>query len=150
MRRLPLSTQNSIFTLNSVPGSPGPRAAACVMSPAYFMHVDRVFGWLRLQTETQSELPVNNSEMSPTGWGTMSCIRDEQQVCVWHERSQRERKSSGAANEPGWNHANRDDKAPLGAAAAAPGCRRPHAGEVRNVGARPSRLSDNTLRKWCF
>lgn len=82
-----------------VPWSPGPRDAACVMSPAYFMHVDRVFGWLRLQTETQSELPVNNSEMSPTGWGTMSCIRDEQQVCVWHERSQRERKSSGAANE---------------------------------------------------
>lgn len=138
-------TQSSPSTM-----SPGPRDAVCVMSPAYFMHVDRVFGWLRLQTETQSELLVNNSEMSPTSWGTMPCIRDEQQVCVWHEQSQRERKSSGAANESGWNHANRDDKVPLGAAAAAPGCRKPYAGDVRNVGARPSCLSEQTLRKWCF
>lgn len=59
-------------------------------------------------------------------------------------------RGGGAANESGWNHANRDDKEPLGAAAAAPGYRRPHAGEVWNVGARPSCLSDNTLRKWCF
>lgn len=47
-------------------------------------------------------------------------------------------------------NANRADKASLGAAAAAPGGRKPHAGEVQNVGARPSCLSDNTLRKWCF
>lgn len=58
--------------------STGSVLAAC----AYFMHVDRVAGRLRLQTDTQSALVVNTGEISPNGWGTMSCLRDEQQVRV--------------------------------------------------------------------
>lgn len=82
-----------------------------VMSPSYFIHVDVVFGWPRLETgaisaggEHQFDGPdqPGRAQQQPAR-GRTPCIRNEQQVCQTRAKRQRERGwwGGGAAGEEG-------------------------------------------------
>lgn len=69
-----------------------------VMSPSYFIHVDVVFGWPRLETgaisaggEHQFDGPdqPGRAQQQPAR-GRTPCIRNEQQVCQTRAKRQRE------------------------------------------------------------